>query len=51
MSDGTGYHVEKDGQAIQSPAPSPSVEKDGQPILSREHSPRRGPNDAVYEMA
>ena len=50
MSDGTGYHVEKDGQAIQSPVQSPSVERDSQLILSREQSPRPGPNGAVYEM-
>ena len=51
MNEGTEYHVEKDGQPIQSPSLSPMVEKDGLPILSREQSPRRGPSGAVYEMA
>ena len=51
MSDGTGYHIEKDGQPVQSPILSPYLEKDSQPILSREESPRRAPNGVVYEMA
>ena len=51
MSDGTGHHVEKDGQPIQCPALSPTAEKVGQPMPSPIQAPRPGTNHTVYEMA